>query len=52
MVGPRLINFDPVAAVEGLENWHNLMSDCPISKKIETDKRENAPEFMAKIGAR
>jgi glutathione S-transferase len=52
MVGPRLIDVDPVTAIKGLSNWHNLMSDCPISKKIETDKRDNAPEFMAKIGAR
>lgn len=52
MVGPRLIDVDPVTAIKGLANWHHLMSDCPISKKIETDKRDNAPEFMAKIGAR
>lgn len=52
MMGPRLIDVDPMTAVKGLSNWHNLMSDCPISKKIETDKRENAPEFMAKIDAR
>ena len=52
MVGPRLIDVDPVTAIKGLANWHNLMSDCPVSKKIETDKRENSPEFMAKIGAR
>ena len=49
MLSPRLLDFDPISAISGLDEWQKMMADSDIARKIDADKLENQPEFMAKI---
>lgn len=51
MVGPRLLDFDPISAIPGLDDWQKMMANSDIAQKIDADKLENQPEFMAKISS-
>jgi len=51
MVSPRLLDFDPISAIQGLGDWQKMMADSDISRKIDADQLENQPEFMAKISS-
>ncbi len=52
MVGPSQLNWDIVAAVEGLTQWDEMMADSDISRKIDADMRDNQEEFMSYISSR
>ena len=52
MVGPSQLNWDIVAAVEGLTQWDEMMADSDISRKIDADMRDNQEEFMSYITSR
>ncbi len=49
LVGPTLLQWNPLDAVEGLAEWDALMASSDISKKIDADQRANAEEFMAYV---
>ena len=49
MLSPRLLDFDPVSAISGLDEWQKMMADSDIARKIDADQLENQPEFMAKM---
>ena len=51
MVGPRLLDFDPISAIPGLDDRQKMMANSDIAQKIDADKLENQPEFMAKISS-
>ena len=51
MVSPRLLDFDPISAIQGLGDWQKMIADSDISRKIDADQLENQPEFMAKISS-
>ena len=52
MVGPSQLDWDIVAAVEGLTQWDEMMADSDISRKIDADMRDNQEEFMSYISSR
>jgi len=49
MLSPRLLDFDPVSAISGLDEWQKMMANSDIARKIDADQLENQPEFMAKM---
>ncbi len=51
LVGPSLLKWDIMTAVEGLEPWDAMMADSDISRQIDADQAANAEEFMAFISS-
>lgn len=49
LVGPTLLQWNPLDAVEGLAEWDALMASSEVSKKIDADQRANTEEFMAHV---
>jgi glutathione S-transferase len=52
MVAPSQLDWDVMAAVEGLADWAALMADSDISRKVDADQRDNAEDFMAYVSGR
>ena len=52
MVGPSQLDWDILAAVDGLPQWYEMMADSDISRKIDADMRDNAEDFMAYVQSR
>jgi glutathione S-transferase len=52
MVGPSQLDWDIVAAVDGLSEWDEMMANSDISRKIDADMRDNMEEFMGYIASR
>ena len=52
MVGPSQLDWDIVAAVDGLPQWDEMMAKSDISRKIDADMRDNLGEFMSYIASR
>jgi hypothetical protein len=44
-----LLDFDPVSAISGLDEWPKMMANSDIARKIDVDQLENQPESMAKM---
>ena len=51
LVGPAQLDFDVVAAVDGLAQWDAMMADSDISRKIDADMSANLPDFMAYVAS-
>ncbi|MCB1730232.1 MAG: glutathione S-transferase family protein, partial [Halieaceae bacterium] len=51
LVGPTQLDFDVVAAVDGLAQWDAMMADSDISRKIDADRSANLPDFMAYVAS-
>lgn len=51
LVGPSQLDFDVVAAVDGLAQWDAMMADSDISRKIDADMSANLPDFMAYVAS-
>lgn len=49
LVGPKVLNMDIVAAVNGLPALIAKLAESEVSRKIDADMRANQAEFMAKI---
>jgi hypothetical protein len=49
MVAPSQLDWDVMAAVEGLANWAALMADSDSSRKVDADQRDNTEDFMAYV---
>lgn len=49
LVGLSQLDWDIVAAVDGLGQWDAMMADSDISRKIDADQKDNLPEFMAYV---
>ena len=49
MVAPSQLDWDVMAAVEGLADWAALMADSDISRKVDADHRDNTEDFMAYV---
>ena len=52
MVGPSQLDWDILAAVDGLPQWYEMMANSDISRKIDADMRDNAEDFMAYVQSR
>lgn len=52
LVGPSQLDWDIVAAVDGLPQWYELVSDSDISRKIDADMAANYEDFMAYLASR
>jgi len=52
LVGPSQLDWDIVAAVDGLPRWYDLVSDSDISRKIDADMAANYEDFMAYLASR
>lgn len=52
MVGPSQLDWDILAAVDGLPQWYEMMANSDISGKIDADMRDNAEDFMAYVQSR
>ena len=52
MVGPSQLDWDIVAAVDGLSRWDEMMADSDISRAIDADMRDNLEDFQGYIASR
>ena len=50
--GAAKMDWDIVAEVPGLREWHVMMADSDIARKIDADRDANGPEFFAHIKKR
>ena len=51
LVGPAQLDWDIVAAVDGLAQWDALMADSDIARKIDADMQANLGDFMAYVAS-
>lgn len=45
------LEWDVLAQIPGMKEWHDAMSQSDIAKQIETDRLANMPEFMQHVKA-
>jgi glutathione S-transferase len=48
-IGSRMLEWDILAEIPGMKEWHRNMRDSDIARKVEAERRANEPEFQAYI---
>ena len=49
LVGPKVLQWNIIEAVNGLPELMHLLAESEISQKIDADMKANQAEFMAKV---
>ncbi len=48
-IGGKQLEWDILAEIPGMKEWNRTMRDSDIAQRVETDRRENEPDFIAYI---
>ncbi len=52
IAGPRLLDWDVLAAVPGLREWDALMADSDVARQIDADQKADTERFMAYLASK
>ena len=48
-IGGKQLEWDILAEIPGMKEWNRSMRDSEIAQRVEADRRENEPDFIAYI---